>query len=140
VLGVLQAFLWWFSPWAAHTYAAASGLPLRDGLTPAPPDLPSAMPMFLTVAAVAVEVLFWLIRTRDLNARKVFLLIGAVTGLTVAVTLPLQQILTSPTASFSVATVALIGIVGTLFGVLAGFVSARFIPMLHALAPTTKEA
>jgi hypothetical protein len=140
VLGALQAFLWWFSPWAAHTYAAASGLPLRDGLTPAPPDLPSAMPMFLTVAAVAVEVLFWLIRTRDLNARRVLLLIGAVTGLIVAVTLPLQQILTSPTASFSVATVALIGIVGTLFGVLAGFVSARFIPMLHALAPTTKEA
>jgi hypothetical protein len=54
VLGVLQAFLWWFSPWAAETYAAAVGLPLRDGLTPQPPDLPGAMPMFLIVAAILV--------------------------------------------------------------------------------------
>jgi hypothetical protein len=34
VLGIMQAGLWWFSPWAAEAYAAASGLPLRDGLTP----------------------------------------------------------------------------------------------------------
>ncbi|HEY0452681.1 hypothetical protein [Actinophytocola sp.] len=137
VLGVLQAFLWWFSPWAAHTYAAAIGLPLRDGLTPQPPQLPGAIPMFLIVAAAAVEGAFWLIRTRDLNARKVMLAIGAVTGLVVAVTLPLQQVLTDPTASFGAATFAVLGIVGIVFGVLAGFLGARFIPML---APTTKEA
>ena len=137
VLGVLQAFLWWFSPWAAHTYAAAIGLPLRDGLTPQPPQLPGAIPMFLIVAAAAVEGAFWLIRTRDLNARKVMLAIGAVTGLVVAITLPLQQVLTDPTASFGAATFAVLGIVGIVFGVLAGFLGARFIPML---APTTKEA
>ena len=137
-LGILQAFLWWFSPWAAVTYAAAVGLPLRDGLTRQPPDLPSAIPMFLLVAAAVVEGLFWMIRTRDLNARKVMPLVGGVTGLIVADTLPLQQVLTDPTASFSAATIAIIGIAGILFGVLAGFLAARFITMLRALAPDPK--
>jgi hypothetical protein len=137
-LGILQAFLWWFSPWAALTYAKAVGLPLRDGLTPQPPDLPSAIPMFLLVAAVVVEGAFWMIRTRGLDARKVMPLVGGATGLIVAVTLPLQQVLTDPTASFSAAAVATIGIVGILFGVLAGFLAPRFITMLRALAPDTK--
>jgi hypothetical protein len=137
-LGILQAFLWWFSPWAAVTYAKAVGLPLRDGLTPQPPDLPSAIPMFLLVAALVVEGAFWMIRTRGLDARKVMPLVGGATGLIVAVTLPLQQVLTDPTASFSAAAVATIGIVGILFGVLAGFLAARFITMLRALAPDTK--
>jgi hypothetical protein len=140
VLGVLQAFLWWFSPWAAVNYAAAVGLPLRDGLTPSPPDLPSAMPMFLILAAVGVEVLFWMIRSRNLDARKVFLLIGAVAGVIVAVTLPLQQVLTDPTASFGVVAIAIIGVVGLVFGVLGGFLAGRFIPMLRALAPVMQEA
>ena len=137
-LGILQAFLWWFSPWATLTYAAAVGLPLREGLTPQPPDLPSAIPMFLLVAAAVVEGLFWMIRTRDLNARKVMPLVGGVTGLIVADTFPLQQVLTDPTATFSAATIAIIGIAGILFGVLAGFLAARFITMLRALAPDPK--
>ena len=140
VLGALQAFLWWFSPWAAVNYAAAVGLPLRDGLTPSPPDLPSAMPMFLIAAAVGVELLFWLIRSRNLNARRVFLLIGAVAGVIVAVTLPLQQMLTDPTASFGILAIGVIAVVGLIFGVLGGFLAARFIPMLGALAPARQEA
>jgi hypothetical protein len=137
-LASLQAFLWWFSPWAAVTYAEAIGLPLRDGLTPQPPDLPNAIPMFLFVAAAVVEGLFRMIRSRDLNARRIMLLVGGVTGLIVAVTLPLQQVLTDPTASFGAATVALFGIAGILFGVLAGFLAARFITMLRAVAPAPK--
>jgi hypothetical protein len=140
VLGVLQAFLWWFSPWAAVTYAASVGLPLRDGLTPQPPDLPSAMPMFLILAAVGVEILFWLIRSRGLDARKVLLLIGALAGLIVAVTLPLQQTLVDPTASFGIAAIGIVAAVGLVFGVLAGFLGGRFIPMLRALAPAMREA
>jgi hypothetical protein len=140
VLGVLQAFLWWFSPWAAVTYAASVGLPLRDGLTPQPPDLPSAMPMFLILAAVGVEILFWMIRSRGLDARKVLLLIGAIAGLVVAVTLPLQQTLVDPTASFGIAAIGIVAAVGLVFGVLAGFLGGRFIPMLRALAPAMQEA
>jgi hypothetical protein len=140
VLGVLQAFLWWFSPWAAVTYAASVGLPLRDGLTPQPPDLPSAMPMFLILAAVGVEILFWLIRSRGLDARKVLLLVGALAGLIVAVTLPLQQTLVDPTASFGIAAIGIVAVVGLVFGVLAGFLGGRFIPMLRALAPAMRDA
>jgi hypothetical protein len=44
VLGTMQAFLWWFSPWAAHAYATASGLPLRDGLTPSHRSCPARCP------------------------------------------------------------------------------------------------
>jgi len=138
VLGVMQAFLWWFSPWAAVTYAAASGLPLRDGLAPAPPDLPSAMPMFLIVAAVVVEGLFWLTRRRTLRATRMMLAAGAVTGLVIGATLPLQQVLTDPTASFDAPTVALIAVLGVLFGTLGGFLAARFTVMLRALAPETE--
>jgi hypothetical protein len=140
VLGVLQAFLWWFSPWAAEAYAVASGLPLRDGLTPQPPQLPGSMPMFLIVAAVAVEVSFWIIRTRNLNARKAMLLVGAVAGLIVAVTLPVQLALTSSSAKTATAAIVIIAIIGLPLGILAGFLGGRFITMMNALAPSLKGA
>jgi hypothetical protein len=140
VLGILQAFLWWFSPWAAETYAAASGLPLRDGLTPQPPQLPGAIPMFFIVAAVAVEAFFRLARTRDGDARKIMLLAGAVAGSVIGASLPLQRVLTNPSASISPTMIALITIIGALLGILAGFLGARFITMSNALAPAPKEA
>jgi hypothetical protein len=140
VLGAMQAFLWAFSPWAAHAYAAASGLPLRDGLTPQPPTLPGSVPMFLGLAAVVVEIAFWMIRSRNVNGGKVMLATGAVTGLIVAVTLPLQQVLTDPSASFGFATIALIGVIGIVFGTLAGYLGGRFTTMMNALAPALKGA
>jgi hypothetical protein len=139
-LGIMQAGLWWFSPWAAHAYATASGLPLRDGLTPQPPQLPGSIPMFLGVVALVVEVAFWMIRSRNLNGGKVMPVTGAVAGLIVAVTLPLQQVLTDRTASFGFATVAMIGIIGIIFGVLAGFLGGRFTTMANALAPSVRAA
>ncbi|MCW2637809.1 MAG: hypothetical protein JWP76_115 [Dactylosporangium sp.] len=139
-LGIMQAFLWWFSPWAAHVYAAASGLPLRDGLVPQPPELPGAMPMFLIVAAVAVEILFGMIRTRNLNARKVLLLAGGVAGLVIADGLPLQRALTDPTSNIAPAAIAMITIIGLPLGILAGYLGGRFTAMMNALAPTPKGA
>jgi hypothetical protein len=98
------------------------------------------MPMFLGVAAIAVEIFFWMIRTRHLNAGRFMLLTGAVTGFIVAVSLPLQQVITDPTATFDFATVVTVAIIGIPFGVLAGFLSGRFITMLRALAPARKAA
>jgi len=135
VLGVLQAFLWWFSPWAAETYASAVGLPLRDGLTPQPPDLPGAMPMFLIVAAILIEWLLLVTRRRGLDAKRVLLLAGMVTGLVVAAGLPLQQLLTDPTAEISGTEFALVAILGLPLGLLAGFLGSRFTTMLDALTP-----
>jgi hypothetical protein len=140
VLGIMQAFLWWFSPWAAHVYAAASGLPLRDGRSPQPPNLPGAMPMFLSVAAVAVEVLFWMIRTRNLNAKRVLLLAGAVAGLITAGGLPLQMALTDPTSNIAPAAIVMITVVGLPLGVLAGYLGGRFTTMMNAVAPAPKGA
>ncbi|HWY01492.1 MAG TPA: hypothetical protein VNY55_16920 [Mycobacterium sp.] len=134
-LGTLQAALWWFSPWAAKVYATSAGLPLRDGLIPSPPKLPSGAPMFLIVAAVAVEVLFWLSRTRGLDARKMMLLAGVLTGLIVGLTLPVQQSITDPTTPLSSTDVVILGLLGMPLGALAGFLAARFTVMLHALAP-----
>jgi hypothetical protein len=139
VLGIMQAFLWWFSPWAALVCAPSVGLPLRDGLTPQPPDLPGTMPMFLGVAAVAVEVLFWMIRTRSLNAKRVLLLAGAVAGLVTAGGLPLQLALTDPTSNTAPAAIAIITTLGLPLGVLAGYLGAGFITMMNALAPAMKE-
>jgi hypothetical protein len=96
--------------------------------------------MFLSVAAVAVEVVFWMIRSRNLNARKVMPLIGAVTGLIIAGGLPLQQALTSPTSSIAPAAIVMITIIGLPLGVLAGFLGGRFTTMMNALAPATKGA
>ena len=138
-LGTLQAALWWFSPWAAKVYATSAGLPLRDGLIPSPPKLPSGAPMFLIVAAVAVEVLFWLSRTRGLDARKMMLLAGVLTGLIVGLTLPVQQSLTDPTTPLSSTDVVILGLLGMPLGALAGFLAARFTVMLHAVAPVRKE-
>jgi hypothetical protein len=96
--------------------------------------------MFLIVAAVAVEALFWMARTRGLDAKKVMLVAGGVTGLIVAATLPLQQGLTDPTSSISAVEIVLITVLGIPFGLLAGFLGARFTVMLCALAPATEEA
>jgi hypothetical protein len=138
VLGGMQAFLWWFSPWAAEAYAAATGLPLRDGLTPQPPELPSSMPMFLIVAAAVVEGLFWLARNRTRDTRKVLPTAGAVAGLIIAATLLVQQVLTTPGAGIDAPALVIISIVGVVLGALAGFLGGRFTTMLRAVAPISE--
>lgn len=62
-LGLMQAFLWWFSPWAAHLYADAVGLPLRDDLGSEAPTLPGRIPMFMLAVAAVIDGLLWLGRT-----------------------------------------------------------------------------
>lgn len=136
-LGVMQAILWWFSPWAAETYASAIGLPLRDGLTSREPALPALMPMFLIVAALAVEGLFWLARTRGYDPNKIVMVAGLVTGVVVGVTFPLQLKLTDIVSGIAVGDVVFIALLGVPLGLLAGFLGGRFTRMLPA--PATKD-
>ncbi|MBF6327619.1 hypothetical protein [Nocardia transvalensis] len=133
--GAQQAALWWFSPWAAQAYASAIGLPLRDGLEPWPPSFPSGIPMFLGVAALVVEAAFWLVRARQGDARKILPLLGTVIGVIVAVSMPLQFILTAPLAHFATSEVVLTAVLGIPLGLLAGFLGGRFAAMLLTLAP-----
>ncbi|WP_254207080.1 hypothetical protein [Nocardia alni] len=134
-MSITQAVLWWFSPWAAHAYASAVGLPLRDGLQPLPPSFPSIMPMFLIVAAVVVEGLFWVARTRALNPHRTLLVTGVVTGVILGVGLPLQTIMTDPVSRITASSFAIVAILGIPFGLLAGFLGGRFAAMLNTLAP-----
>ncbi|MFF3226591.1 hypothetical protein ACFYV7_27615 [Nocardia suismassiliense] len=137
-LGAIQAALWWFSPWAAEAYASSIGLPLRDGLGSRPPSLPAIMPMFLIVAAVAVEGLFWLARTRGFDPNKIVLAAGLVTGLVVGVTFPLQLQFTHFFARLALNDVVLSTAVAIPLGLLAGFLAGRFVRMLPA--PATEVA
>lgn len=134
-MSVAQGLLWWFSPWAAHAYAAAVGLPLRDGLLPLPPSFPSIMPMFLIVAAVAVEGMFALARARNLNSHRVLLVTGVVAGVILGIGLPLQAILTDPVADIAASTFVIITVLGIPFGLVAGFFGGRFAAILRTLAP-----
>ncbi|WP_194836879.1 hypothetical protein [Nocardia sp. XZ_19_369] len=137
-LGSIQAALWWFSPWAAEAYASSIGLPLRDGLGSRPPSLPAIMPMFLIVAAVAVEGLFWLARTRGFDPNKIVPAAGLVTGLVVGVTFPLQLQFTHFFARLALNDVVLSTVVAIPLGLLAGFLAGRFVRMLPA--PATEVA
>lgn len=138
----VQAVLWWFSPWAAHTYAAAVGLPLRDGLTPAPPAFPSIIPMFLFVAAAAVEGLFfrmWRRReaetaNRPAGRTRLLPICGVVAALIVGIGLPLQVYLTRPTAHISGTTVVTLLVAAVPLGLLAGYLGGAFAAMLRTLS------
>ena len=133
VLGAMQALLWWFSPWAAQTYAAAVGLPLRDGLAPAPPLLPGLIPMFLIVAALLVEGAMWLSHTRRIHFGRLMYPLGALSGLLVGVLLAVQFGLTDPQVPMSVALVVTLGVIGLIVGVPAGFLGTRFAGMLRTV-------
>lgn len=132
VLGAMQALLWWFSPWAAVAYAAAVGLPLRDGLTPAPPELPSLMPMFLILAALLVEGAMWLSHSRRIHFGRLMAPLGAATGLVVGLTMAWQLVLTNPGARLSLSVVLVLGLLGLLLGVLGGYLGTRFAVILRA--------
>ncbi|MCM6775995.1 hypothetical protein NDR87_20130 [Nocardia sp. CDC159] len=129
--GILQAALWWFSPWAAETYAAAIGLPLRDEVN-REPAFPSMLPMFLIAAALVVEAVFRLARGRDL--KWILLPTGVAVGVTIAVSMPLQYRLVFQ-SHVAVYDVLLLGVIAIPLGLLAGYLGGRFAVMLRALAP-----
>jgi hypothetical protein len=131
VLGAMQAVLWWFSPWAAQAYAVAVGLPMRDGLLPEPPVLPSLIPMFLIVSALVVEGAMWLSHTRRIHFGRLMLPLGALCGLLVGVTLVVQLALTRPMMHVSPGLIVTLAIVGLVLGLPAGYLGTRFGAMLR---------
>jgi hypothetical protein len=139
VLGVMQFFLWWFSPWATKAYAAQVGLPLRDNLRAMPPELPSGMPMFMLAAALVIEALLWLGGRRGWSGRWLPQLTGAVGGVVVSLSMFVQTPMLrggagagpmgpSTTSATAVLTDTILGLA---FGALAGHLAARFAVLLH---------
>jgi hypothetical protein len=133
-LGGVQAFLWWFSSWAAAAYAAAIGLPLRDNQGASAPELPSLIPLFALVAALAIEGLLRLGRTGRITVRVLTPLLGITAGLLVAVSLPIQLDLTDPTHHFSGGELVILPVLGAVLGVPAGYLGTRFGVLLQAVA------
>ncbi|MFI0424015.1 hypothetical protein [Spongiactinospora sp. 9N601] len=144
VLGLMQVFLWWFSPWAARVYAGYVGLPLRDNLMDVPPVLPSGIPMFMLAAALVIEGLLRLGRGRGWPARWLPQLTGAAGGVVVSVSLLVQTSMLraggpmgrSATSLTAMATHVLVGLA---FGALAGFLAARFAVLLRLNAPAAAD-
>jgi hypothetical protein len=125
VLGILQAALWWFSPWATQAYAGHVGLPMRDGLTQKAPELPNTIPMFLIVAAIAVEILFRRARNGRLGARALVISAGLIAGLVVGAGLALQMSL------FDGGRTLALSVLGLLLGPLAAYLGTRFAVLLR---------
>ncbi|GAB3876667.1 hypothetical protein GCM10029964_024090 [Kibdelosporangium lantanae] len=123
-VAAFQAVFWWFSPWAARVYADAVGLPLRD-YADGVPVLPELIPMGLIVVAAIMELM------RRLPAWVV----GAVAGLLVAVSLPLQNAWVYDRPLAPVASIIGTAVAAAVFGALAGFLGQRFGQMLRHLAP-----
>lgn len=136
VFGVLQWTLWPYSLWAARAYAAASGLPLRDGLTGEPPVLPASMPAFLLLAALIIELAVAASRRAGRIRARTFVVPGAAAGTTLGVTILLQGTLFDPTETVPLVLYGLAAATGALFGALSGYLGARLaVILLHGRAP-----
>ena len=132
VLGAAQAFLWWFSPWATEAYAGLVGLPLRDGLRDRAPGLPNTIPMFLIVAALAVEGLLWLGRSGRLRPSVLVPLTGASAGALIGPGLLMQFALVGESDSINVSVLGSLALAGLVLGLVAGYLGCRFAVLLRA--------
>lgn len=136
-LGAFQAVLWYFSPWAAEKYAGYVGLPLRDGLHAMAPELPSGIPMFLIVAALAVEALLALGSSGRLGQWLFMLLTGGLAGVLIGGGFAVQTSLTGGGGGGGLQTSEVIALVvlGLVLGLAAGYLGTRLAVMLRTLAP-----
>lgn len=130
IMGAIQAIFWWFSPWAAHEYAAAVGLPLRDDLWGGPPTIPGMMPMFLAIFAVLAAGMLHLAGDRKWQ-RWPTTVIGAVLGSVAGVGYLLQGAMLYRQGTETVSNYVTVGVAGLVLGALAGFLAQRIALMLR---------
>ncbi len=138
VFAVVQALLWWFSMWATGAYAVAVGLPMRDYVS-AVPVVPSQMPMALLLVVGVTQWAMWLARRRKWPERLVALPVGGLVGMLVTICAMTQASLVYGAALPEIGNMAPTVAVGTLVGVLAGFLGWRFSVMLRAMVPATTQ-
>ncbi|AXB45765.1 hypothetical protein [Amycolatopsis albispora] len=138
LLGAWQAFSWWFSPWAAHAYAAAVGLPLRDNVDDLA-SMPALMPMCLVGAALLAELVLWATSRRGSAPRWAGALAGAVAGFVVAGAQPFQDAWLYETGVPAAGQLLATAGVGASFGLLGGYLGWRFGGMLRLLAPAREK-
>ncbi|WP_283137008.1 hypothetical protein [Rhizohabitans arisaemae] len=134
VFAATQAVLWWFSPWAAHAYAAQVGLPLRDYID-GPPYLPANMPMILIAVVALVHVATGRARRAGNRPRWVAAVVGGSAGALTAVAAMVQVPLVYGNPIPPIGTFVAPAVLGLVAGTAAGLVGPRFGRMLRALAP-----
>ncbi|MBB4855838.1 MFS family permease [Mycobacteroides chelonae] len=130
IMGAIQAIFWWFSPWAAHEYAAAVGLPLRDDLWDGPPVIPGMMPMFLGIFALLATGLLYFARDRKWQ-RWPMTAIGAFLGSVAGMGYLLQGAILYRQGTETMSRYVTVGLVGLVLGTLAGFLAQRIALMLR---------
>ncbi|MFD6196610.1 hypothetical protein ACFWE3_07875 [Mycobacteriaceae bacterium NPDC060252] len=130
IMGAIQAIFWWFSPWAAHEYAAAVGLPLRDDLWGGPPTIPGMMPMFLAIFAALAAGLLHLAGDRKWQ-RWPTTAIGAILGSSAGIGYLLQGAMLYRQGTETVNSYITVGLAGLALGAFAGFLAQRIALMLR---------
>jgi hypothetical protein len=125
VVAVIQAFLWWFDPWATAVYADAIALPMRDYIDGVP-NHPAMIPMVLIVVGGLIAI------PHGLPAW----LVGAISGTVIGVVVPLQQAWLYDDDLPGLPTVLIFAAASKFLGALAGMLATRFGEMLRQFAPT----
>ncbi|WP_024802660.1 hypothetical protein [Nocardia sp. BMG51109] len=127
---VLQAVFWWFAPWAAHAYADAVGLPMREN-EQFIPVTPTLIPLCLVPVAVIADLVLlraqrtgWLVPT----------LAGGLGGLIIAVCAPWQRVMVYDSLLPGVAVIVATAVAGGVLGCLGGFLGRRFGAVLRLAA------
>ncbi|WP_326956215.1 hypothetical protein [Amycolatopsis sp. NBC_01286] len=138
MVAVVQAVFWWFSPWAAQSYADLVGLPMRDAISGVP-EMPALTPMALLPVAALMELGYLLGRRRGWPVGRVSVVVGGVAGLLIGLSLPLQRAMLYTGAHVPpVWYLTTTAVLSAALGLLGGFAGWRFGGMLCLLAPAKK--
>ncbi|MEU7000085.1 hypothetical protein [Nonomuraea sp. NPDC046570] len=131
-LGAVQAVLWWFAPLATRLYAASIDLPMRDFVSGLP-TMAALIPMGVVLAGALMAGVLRV--TRSSQPWPAPPLAGGLGGLLLTLANPVQQSLVygvpMPEAGFLLGS----GVVGSVVGVVGGFLGWRFGLMLRQLTP-----
>jgi hypothetical protein len=144
VIAAMQAALWLLSPWAAHVYADAMGLPIRGGVADDAPSFPSKVPLLLIVATAVAALLLWRLGRRE---HRLFRwrgpIAGAAGGLIVSSSQLVQESLLGelgPAHFPALGELAVVALAGAACGALAGHLATRIAVLLLAGSPAAVSA
>ena len=91
VYTALLGLTWVFVPWVTREYASSIGLFVRDTVT-GYPAVPGFLPVFLVVASLAVEAVFWIARRQHWSLRYAAMVAGAITAVIIVAAQPIPGI------------------------------------------------
>ncbi|UFS95885.1 hypothetical protein [Nocardia huaxiensis] len=127
----MQGAFWLFAPWAAHAYADAVGLPVRDNLRGIPVT-PALVPLCLIPLGLVMDLL---LRRARPASRLLPTLVGGFGGAVIALCAPWQTILIYGSRPLVVDAIVSTAALAALFGCVGGYFGWGFGGMLRLTAP-----